>query len=71
MDAKGYGPAVLDKSSSDSDAIRGREQQNIEANGGAQSTGGNSGNAINGIAPNNPKFEQRMCAAQKEFGDCK
>jgi hypothetical protein len=67
MDEKGYGPAQLDKSSSNSDAIRGREQQNIEANGGAQSTGGTSGNAINGIGPDNPKGEQYRDAATKEF----
>jgi hypothetical protein len=68
MNDKGYGPAQLDKSSPNSDPIRGREQQNIEANGGAQSsTGGTSGNAINGISPNNPKGEQYRDAATKEF----
>jgi len=36
MNEKGYGEAELDKSSSNPDAIRGREQQLIEANGGAQ-----------------------------------
>ena len=50
---EGFGPAVLDKSSTNSAAIRGREQQNIKANGGAKSEGGTSGNAINGISPKN------------------
>jgi RHS repeat-associated protein len=54
MNEQGYGPAQVDKSSSSPDAIRGREQQLIEANGGAQSEGGTSGNAINGISPRNP-----------------
>jgi len=50
-----HGPAELDKSSTNPDAIRGREQQLIDQNGGAQSQGGNSGNAINSVSPNNPK----------------
>ncbi len=37
---EGFGPAVLDVSSTNKAAIRGREQQLIEANGGAQSMGG-------------------------------
>jgi RHS repeat-associated protein len=55
MSARGYGPATLDRSSTNSSAIRGREQQLIEANGGAQSRQGTSGNTINGVSPNNPK----------------
>jgi RHS repeat-associated protein len=55
MNDKGFGPAELDKSSANPDAIRGREQQNIIANGGAKSQGGTSGNAINGVSPTNPK----------------
>ena len=35
-------------------AIRGREQQNIDKNGGARSDGGTSGNAIRGVAKENP-----------------
>lgn len=50
MNEKGFEPAMLDKSSKNAAAIRGREQQLIEANGGAQSTGGTSGNKINGIS---------------------
>jgi RHS repeat-associated protein len=68
MNEKGYGEAELDKSSSNPDAIRGREQMNIEANGGAQSTGGTSGNAINGIADSNPNKGAYMGAAEAEFG---
>lgn len=71
MNEKGFGPARLDKSSKDPEAIRGREQQVIEKNGGAQSEGGTSGNAINGIAKDNPKLSERVCAATKDFGACK
>lgn len=68
MNDEGYGPAVLDKSSPDADAIRGREQQNIEANGGARSTGGTSGNSINGISATNPRRQDYLDAANREFG---
>jgi RHS repeat-associated protein len=51
--AEGYGPARLDKASEDPKAIRGREQELIDAAGGAQSQGGTSGNAINGISKTN------------------
>lgn len=60
----GYGPAKLDKSSSDPDAIRGREQQLIDADKAA----GRSGNKINGISPKNPKKSEYINAAEKEFG---
>ncbi|MBA8882147.1 RHS repeat-associated core domain-containing protein [Phyllobacterium myrsinacearum] len=69
LDALGYGPARLDKTSSNPDAIRGREQQNIDAAGGAQSMEGTSANKINGISPNNPKLDRYMDAAKKEFGE--
>jgi hypothetical protein len=39
MTEQGFGPAKLDKSSSNPDAIRGREQFLIQKNGGAQSQG--------------------------------
>lgn len=68
MNEQGYGPAELDKTATDKDAIRGREQQNIDANGGAQSQGGTSGNAINGISPKNPKLQKYIEAAMKLFG---
>ena len=67
MNKDGYGPAILDKSSSSSAAIRGREQQLIDAHGGAQSTGGMSGNKINGISNTNNKRESYIDAANKEF----
>jgi RHS repeat-associated protein len=68
MTNKGYGPAQLDKSSSNAGAIRGREQQMIERNGGAQSQGGTSGNAINGVSNSNPNAAGYKAAADKEFG---
>lgn len=68
MNNQGYGQAVLDKSSTSYDAIRGREQMLIDANGGAQSMGGTSGNAINGIGAYNPNKLRYMNAAEKEFG---
>ena len=69
MTDQGFGPAQLDKSSGNKAAIRGREQQLIEANGGAKSGGGTSGNAINGISPSNPKGAGYIKAANKEFGE--
>lgn len=67
MNDKGYGPAQLDKASTSKDAIRGREQQLIDAHGGSQSTGGSSGNAINGISEANKNRDRYMDAASKEF----
>lgn len=49
-------------------AIRGREQYLIDRYGGAQSQGGTSGNAINGISPNNKKIDIYLEATRKEFG---
>lgn len=69
MNEKGFGPAQLDKSSTDYNAIRGREQMLIDANGHAQSVGGTSGNAINGIGPNNKKKDIYINAAKKLFGE--
>ena len=69
MNEKGYLPAQLDKTSTDYNAIRGREQMLIEANGGAKSVGGTSGNAINGISPNNKKKNIYINAAKKSFGE--
>jgi len=65
---EGYGPANVDKNSTNGDAVRGREQQLIEGNGGAQSQGGTSGNKINGVAADNPKAPVYQEAAKKEFG---
>jgi hypothetical protein len=69
MNDKGFGPAQLDKSSANRDAIRGREQQMIDANGGAKSAGGTSGNAIRGVSKINPKAGKYKQAADKEFGN--
>jgi RHS repeat-associated protein len=68
MNQEGYGPAQLDKTSSNPDAIRGREQQLIEVHGGAQSQGGTIGNKINSVSPRNPKRKQYQEAAEEEFG---
>lgn len=65
---EGFGPAVLDKSSPNADAIRGREEQLIEASGGPKKSGGTSGNDIHGISPKNPKRDEYLDAAKKEFG---
>lgn len=67
---EGYGPGVVDRNSPNADAIRGREQQNILRNGGAQSQGGTSGNAINGVSPTNRKAPQYERACNEAFG-CK
>lgn len=54
-------------SSSNPNAIRGQGQVMIENYGDAQSPGGTSGNAINGIRSTNPNLQQYMDAAQLEF----
>jgi len=66
--ADGYGPATVDKNSSNPDAIAGREQRLIESNGGAQSQGGASANKINASSPSNPRHETRMEACKSELG---
>lgn len=71
MNEKGYGPAELDKSSSNPNAIRGREQNLIDYHGGAQSQGGTSGNAIEGISSDNPNREMYLNASLEEFGELK
>ncbi|MBK8909907.1 MAG: hypothetical protein IPM61_01120 [Chlorobi bacterium] len=68
MNKKGYDPAEVERSSTNKEAIRGREQQLIEKHGGAQSQGGTSGNAINGISPNNPSGSRYLQQAIQEFG---
>lgn len=67
MNDEGFGPAKLDKSSSNMDAIRGREQQLIDQNGGAKSQGGTLGNSINGISNKNPLRKKYLDEAEKEF----
>jgi hypothetical protein len=68
MNKKGFGPAVLDRSSTNYAAIRGREQQLIKENGGAQSTGGTSANVINGISAFNFKKAHYLNEAIAAFG---
>ncbi|MBJ6362784.1 hypothetical protein ACFOQM_16195, partial [Paenibacillus sp. GCM10012307] len=68
MNQQGFGRATLDQTSSNKNAIRGREQQMIEKNGGARSQGGTSGNSINGISKNNNNRKIYINAANKEFG---
>ena len=65
---EGYEPAIIDKTSTSREAIRGREQQLIDKYGGAKSTGGTSGNPINGISPNNPQKNKYLNKAKKEWG---
>ncbi len=50
-------------------AIRGREQQLIDKNGGAQSEGGTSGNLIRGVSKINPKGIIYHEAANNAFGN--
>jgi hypothetical protein len=68
LNEKGFEPAVLDRSSENGAAIRGREQYLIEANGGSRSSGGTSGNAINGVSPTNKKASYYRGEAEREFG---
>ena len=69
MNEKGFGPAVLDKSSTNKSAIRGREQSLMDKYGGAKSQGGTSGNAINGISNTNKNRDHYMNENIKEFGE--
>jgi hypothetical protein len=69
---QGFGPAIVDRFSVNKIAVRGREQQMIDAYGGAWSTVGRgntrSGNAINGISLFNPFRSAYLGAATLEFG---
>ncbi|MBK0867695.1 RHS repeat protein [Saccharopolyspora sp. HNM0986] len=80
MDEHGFGPAQLDKFADANlpfvqrhqdlayQMIRGREQNLIDFFGGAQSAGGTSGNAIRGIAEDNPLRQTFMDAARGQWG---
>lgn len=68
MNGKGFGPAVLDKSSTNYNSIRGREQMLIEKNCGAKSNGGMSGNAINEIGKYNKRKSRYINSEIEEFG---
>jgi hypothetical protein len=68
----GFGPAVVDRvAPANADgyfASRGREQQLIDANGGAQSDGGTSANVIRGVSAGNPLGRTFHGASDAEFG---
>ena len=64
-----FGPAQLDRVSTDKQAIRGREQQLIDTFGKAKSVGGTSGNAINGISDRNKNKSTFLRKAIKLLGD--
>ena len=80
MTAQGFGPAVVDKSIYATmpyadrygdlayQAIRGREQSLIDYFGGAQSMGGPSGNAIQGVADDTALRSAFMDATRRAFG---
>lgn len=61
---EGFGPAVLDKSSCNPDAIRGREQQMIEKHRNQ----GNAADQINGVGPTNKNRTRYLDAGRKAFG---
>ncbi|SHN37893.1 RHS repeat-associated core domain-containing protein, partial [Mucilaginibacter sp. OK098] len=65
---EGYGPAVLDKSSTNRLAIRGREQQLIDYFGRAKSDNGTSGNLIRGVDKRNVLGRVYHTAATLRFG---
>ena len=69
LNAEHFNPPILDRSSDSYIAIRGREQQLIDLNGGARSSGGTSRNMINGISPNNPTRGIMLGNALAEFGE--
>ncbi len=62
---EGYDIAKIDKVSTDSDAIRGREQMLIEKS----KTEDKSGNIYNSISPRNPKRARYLKAALIAFGE--
>ena len=62
----GFGPAQLDQSSTSYSAIRGREQDLINAYGGVGSP--NLANKINGISPLNPLGPYYLYRPQQQFG---
>ncbi len=62
---EGYGESEIDEISTNSDAIRGREQMLIEY----LQKKGICGNQRNGISETNDKKEQYLEAAKNEFGE--
>jgi RHS repeat-associated protein len=68
MNGRGYGNPELLFSTTNKSAARGAEQYYIERFGGAQSMGGISGNAINGVSIKNPIRDAYMESFYKELG---
>ncbi|HYE27239.1 MAG TPA: RHS repeat-associated core domain-containing protein, partial [Allosphingosinicella sp.] len=68
MNQRGFGPARLDRMTKSYFAIRGREQQLINHFGGAKSSGGSSGNRINGISVYNPLRSSYLSSSTSAFG---
>jgi hypothetical protein len=67
----GFGPAVVDQVAYGAKgyaAIVGREQQLIDANGGAQSGGGTSANLIRAVGKNNPLGQALHALSNTYFG---
>ena len=62
-----HGKAKLDQTSKNSDAVRGREQQLIDKNGGEKKQGGTSGNTNRGVSEKNKNAKKYDDAANKEF----
>ncbi|MGJ7606263.1 RHS repeat-associated core domain-containing protein [Variovorax sp. LT1R20] len=68
LTAEGFRPGVLDRTSTNSGSVRGREQQVLELNGGARRSGGSSRNEINGISRWNFRGPSYLQQATGEFG---
>ncbi|RTL29129.1 MAG: type IV secretion protein Rhs [Burkholderiales bacterium] len=68
LNSEGFSRPVLDQVSTNPDAIRGREQQLIDFNGGAKSVGGTTRNAINGVSDWNINRPWYIYQSVKEFG---
>ena len=64
MNKQGFKRANLDKSSTNKNAIRGREQQLIEK----YRAEGKSANKINGISDKNPKKKHYIHSSSRKFG---
>lgn len=68
LNKAGFNDPVLDRSSSDFLPIWGREQDMIDANGGARSTGGTSRNMINSIWSKNPAKDFLLDLSRQQWG---
>jgi hypothetical protein len=68
LNAEGFAKPVLDSFSTNYNAIRGREQQLIDFNGGARSVGGTTRNIINGVSDLNPLRPYYIYESTKSFG---